>query len=192
MTKAGKPRKRPKTQRGYRIPTQEDNNLAQVEAKLEKLAKSWERDNILPTEDVQTGDKTKTLLDYGMPKWRDIFNPRQLLAHGYCVQAFQELVDEDRAAGDLSESRQAAWCYVAFALDKLINTNSLLCRWHSNRQVVASTFDSHDFGMKWSYSEMAVAIEGLGLEWAINNVENCISDLVHMVGHKQGRAGVRN
>ena len=93
--------------------------------------------------------------------------PRQQLAHGLCVQAFRELVDEDKANGGLDDVRKAAWCYVALALDKLFNTNSQLCRWHSNRQVVAGTFDSHDFGMKWSYTEMAVGIEGLGLEWAL-------------------------
>ena len=26
-----------------------------------------------------------------------MFSPRQQLAHGYCVQAFRELVDEDQA-----------------------------------------------------------------------------------------------
>ena len=61
-----------------------------------------------------------------MPRWRDMFSPRQLLAHGYCVQAFHDLVDEDRDAGKLDENRKAAWCYLALAMDKLINRNSLI------------------------------------------------------------------
>ena len=112
-----------------------------------------------------------------------MFSPRQQLAHGLCVQAFRELVDEDKANGGLDDVRKAAWCYVALALDKLINTNSQLCRWHSNRQVVAGTFDSHDFGMKWSYTEMAVGIEGLGLEWALRDIGDCIDELVKMSGY---------
>ena len=99
------------------------------------------------------------------------------------MQAFRELVDADDAAGQLDDRRRAAWCYVALALDKLISTNSLLCRWHSNRGVVAGTFDSHDFGMKWSYSEMAVTIEGLGLDWAIKDIGACITELTKMTGH---------
>ena len=165
----------------------EDDNIAEVETCLGDLTESWERDGILPAEDVQNGDKTKTLLDYGMPRWRDIFNPRQLLAHGYCVQAFHDLVDEDHAAGKLDQHREAAWCYVALAIDKLINRNSLLSRWNPNKgkETVEATFDSHDFGMKWSYAEMAIAIEGLGLEWAVNDMEDCIRQLIKMTGRPE-------
>ena len=184
-TKSGALSKRPKTARGFRVPAEGDDNTTEVEISLEELAESWERDRILPDEDVQNGDKTKTLLDYGMGKWRDMFTPRQLLAHGYCVQAFHEVVDEDRISGRVDQCRTAAWSYVALAIDKLINTNSLLCRWHPNRQVVASTFDSHDFGMKWSYSEMAIAIQGLGLEWAIDNLGDSLKQLVRMAGHRR-------
>ena len=186
-TKSRRDSKRPKTARGFRVPTPDDDNTAKVETKMAEQAKVWERDNILPAEDVQNGDKTKTLLDYGMPKWRDMFSPRQLLAHGYCVQAFHDLVDEDRASGRLDERREAAWCYVALGVDKLINRNSLLSRWNPNKgkETVEATFDSHDFGMKWSYAEMAIAIEGLGLEWALKDLDDCLRQLIQMSGHQQ-------
>ena len=186
LTKSGSPRKRPKTQRGFRIVTSEDDNSVQVAQRLEHLKPQWDAADILPSEAVPEGDKTRSYpLRYGMPRWRDMFSPRQQLAHGYCVQAFRELVDEDRANGELDDTRKAAWCYIALAFDKLLNTNSLLCRWHANREVVAGTFDSHDFGMKWSYTEMAVTIEGLGLEWALNDLEDCIKQLVQMAGHRR-------
>ena len=105
------------------------------------------------------------------PPWRDMFSLRQQLAHGYCVQAFHELVDEDRNAGILDDARRATWCYVALGLDKMIVRNNLSSRWDAGKSLVASTFDSHDFGMKWSYAEMAiVAIEGYGLDWALRDL----------------------
>ena len=183
-TKSGRSSKRPKTSRGFRVPKEGDDNTAELDTKLSGLAELWERGNILPTEEVPYGDDSRPH-QYGMPRWRDMFSPRQLLAHGYCVQAFQDLVDEDRDAGKLDENRKAAWCYIALAMDKLINTNSLLCRWHPNRQVVAGTFDSHDFGMKWSYAEMPIADQGWGLEWAINDLADCIKQLVRMTGHQE-------
>ena len=187
LTKSGSVSKRPKTQRGFRIAASEDDNSAQVAQRLEHLKPQWDAADILPSEAVPEGDKTSGYpLRYGMPLWRDMFSPRQQLAHGYCVQAFRELVDKDRDDDKLDESRKAAWCYVALAMDKLINNNSLLCRWHANRQVVAGTFDSHDFGMKWSYSEMATTIKGLGLEWALDDLGDCIKQLVRMAGHQQG------
>ena len=185
-TKSRRPSKRPKTARGFRVPTPEDDNISQVEAQLLELAESWDRDNVLPTEEVPHGDDQRPH-QYGMPRWRDMFSPRQLLAHGYCVQAFHELVNDDRATGKLDEVHKAAWCYVALGIDKLINRNSLLSRWNPNKgkETVEATFDSHDFGMKWSYAEMAVAIEGLGLEWALNDLNDCLRQLVQMAGHPQ-------
>ena len=184
-TKSGRLSKRPKTSRGFRVPRPDDDNTEGVEIQLAELVESWERDNILPTEEVHNGDKTKTLLDYGMPRWRDMFSPRQLLAHGYCVQAFHGLVDEDRDAGKLDENRKAAWCYLALAMDKLINRNSLITRWDSGKDIVTGTFDSHDFGMKWSYAEMPIADQGWGLEWAVNDVADCLRQLIQMSGHQQ-------
>ena len=184
-TKSGRLFKRPKTSRGFRVPRPDDDNTEGVEIQLAELVESWERDNILPTEEVHNGDKTKTLLDYGMPRWRDMFSPRQLLAHGYCVQAFHDLVDEDRDAGKLDENRKAGWCYLALAMDKLINRNSLITRWDSGKDKVTGTFDSHDFGMKWSYAEMPIADQGWGLEWAVNDVADCLRHLIQMSGHQQ-------
>ena len=185
-TKSGRDSKRPKTARGFRVPISDDDNTAKVDTRLAKLAELWERDNILPTEEVPHGDDQRPH-QYGMPRWRDMFSPRQLLTHGYCVQAFHDLVDEDRDAGKLDGNRKAAWCYVALGVDKLINRNSLLSRWNPNKgkETVEATFDSHDFGMKWSYAEMAVAIEGLGLEWALNDLDDCLRQLIQMSGHQQ-------
>ena len=185
-TKSGALSKRPKTSRGFRVPKEGDDNIAQVETKLENLAQEWERDNILPNEVIPEGDKTSGYpLRYGMPIWKEMFSHRQQLAHGYCVQAFHDLVDEDRDAGKLGETRKAAWCYVALAMDKMINRNSLITRWDSGKDIVTGTFDSHDFGMKWSYAEMAIAIEGLGLEWALNDLDDCLRQLIQMSGHQQ-------
>ena len=188
-TKSGKASKRPKTSRGFRVPKERDDNSGQVQELLEKLTEPWETDRILPTEEIFRGDKTVTPLDYGMPRWRDMFSSRQLLAHGYCVQAFHDLVDADRDTGKLDETRSAAWCYVALGIDKLINRNSLISRWNPNKgkETVEATFDSHDFGMKWSYAEMAIAIEGLGLEWALNDLGDCLRQLVQMAGHQQDK-----
>ena len=185
ITKSGRLSKRPKTSRGFRVPKEGNDNTAQVQEQLKKLTEPWETDGILPNEEIFRGDKTATPLDYGMPRWRDMFSPRQLLAHGYCVQAFHDLVDEDQASGLLDESREAAWCYVALGIDKLINRNSLLCIWDPGTNKVANTFNSHDFGMKWSYAEMPIADQGWGLEWAVNDMEDCLRQLIQMSGHQQ-------
>ena len=190
FTKAGKPKKRLTTQRSFRTATPADDaSIRMSEYRLAELVTAWDADDILPTEVIPEGDKTSGYpLRYGMPIWKEMFSPRQQLAHGYCVQAFRECVDADEDAGRLDERRRAAWSYVAIAMDKMINRNSVLTRWDGGTNKVAGTFDSHDFGMKWSYSEMAVTCRGLGLEWSLNNIEESLSEIVSMTGRvKEGQ-----
>ena len=185
-TKAGKITKRPKTIRTFAAPRPEDRDMSEVRARLANLKPKWDADDILPSEEVPpNGNKTRDLHRYGMTAWTDIFTPRQRLAHGYCVQAFRELVDLDKAAGEFSEIRKAAWLYVALGFDKLIARNSVLSRWDGGTSRVANIFDTHDFGMKWSYGEMTVTIEGLGLDWALDSVAKCIDALTQMAGHPE-------
>ena len=113
LTKSGRPRKRPKTKRGFRIATPKDDNSAWVAQRLKELEPQWDAADVLPIEVLPEGNKTREPQRYGMPSWADMFSPRQQLAHGYCVQAFRELVDEDLAGGELDDIRKAAWCFVA-------------------------------------------------------------------------------
>ena len=49
---------------------------------------------------------------YGMPFWRDLFSPRQLLCHGTSVEVFREMLDADRAAGKLNEVQASSvWLF---------------------------------------------------------------------------------
>ena len=182
-TQSGRPKKRYTTFRGFTEIDPEHDNSRWVAEQLVERRQRWEQNDILPSEDLQFGNKTKDAMNYGMTKWIDMFNPRQQLAHGICVEAFQDLVEEDRQAGDLNELRKAAWGYVALGFDKLINRNSVFSAWVPQTGAIGNTFDTHDFGLRWSYAEMAVAIRSLGLEWTLSNVEKCLSELCWMAGH---------
>ena len=53
---------------------------------------------------------------------------------------------------------------------------------------MANTFDSHNFAMKWSYAEMALLVEGVGFDWAIEQVAKCIEELVILTRPRDERA----
>ncbi len=177
--------------REFRLARPKDDNSAHIEGLLFANKPRWDADNILPNELVPgVGDKVVTLHHYGMSPWRNMFDLRQQLVHGYCVQAFRDLVDADRDSGELTDLRRAAWCYVALAFDKMINRNSLICMWDPGTNKVAQTFATHDFGMKWSYAEMAIAYPpGMGLEWALGDMAECITELVKMAGYAEIEKG---
>ena len=184
FTKAGVPKKRLTTERHFRAATAEDDNLSEIQRRLQEVREEWDAADILPSEAIPMGNKTKEPHRFGMPTWTDIFSPRQQLAHGYCVQALHELVDEDAAVGELTDERRAAWCYLGLALDKVINRNNLLSIWLPVTQVVVHVFNTHDFGMKWSYGELPVTNPVGGLNWALRSVGECIDELVELCGHE--------
>jgi putative DNA methylase len=112
------------------------------------------------------------------------FSARQLLGHCTSVEVFHELIDEirERSGGTIPDLDKAALTYVSIALDKLLNYNSRKSVWMPTRQVVANTFNRHDFSFCWSHSEMAPNINGLGYDWAIEQTGKAVAELTDLAG----------
>ena len=168
--------------REYRAPRPEDDNRAKIRAWLEEKLPEWEVFDIVPSERFPTDANDDRPIQYGMPLWRDLFSPRQLLCHGTSVEVFREMFDDDRSAGHLSEVRKAAYGYLAITIDKLLDWNSRGCTWHPNRAVIGHTFQRHDFAFKWSFAEMAPLVTGAGYDWALTNTSKCIKELLGLAG----------
>ena len=167
--------------RGYRAPGPEDDNSAEIKARLDEKLPEWGAFDIIPSERIPDGNKTTEAQRYGMTHWRDLFSPRQLLCHGTGVEVYREMLEEDRRTGKLTPVRKAAYGYLALSLDKLRDYNSRMSVWHSNRSVMTNTFSQHDYSFKWSYAEMAPLIVGLGYDWAVKQTAKAIRELVQLV-----------
>ncbi|MDP9226190.1 MAG: DUF1156 domain-containing protein [Actinomycetota bacterium] len=149
----------------------EPRDLRAIEAATKGLAKhraAWEKNNIIPTERIPIGDKTGELLVRGITSWADMFSARQLLGMGVLVEELRALRSE--ILEQEGEERSAAIEHLlAFAIDKFANWNSVLSSWNVRARTVRSVFDTHDFGFKSTFAEMAPCNAGSGLEWAIKN-----------------------
>ena len=101
----------------------------------------WQARNIYPSErflDCYRKNMRDCIDKYGFDYWSDFFSPRQLLGHCIGVEVFHDLVEEirERSAGNIADLDKAALCYLAIAMDKLLNYNSRKSVWMPTRQVV--------------------------------------------------------
>ncbi len=179
-TKGGK--EKLKWERAFRAPREEDDNSRAIKERLASKIQEWETLDLIPSE----GFPEKTNYDrghrmYGVRRWIEMFSPRQLLCHGLSVETYREILAEDEANNTLSDIRRAAYVYLALSLDKFRDYNSRMTRWISQREVLANTFDQHNFAFKWSYAEMAPMVVGRGYDWVIGQVSKCVGELCSLV-----------
>ncbi len=179
-TKTGK--NKIKWLREYRAPVATDDNSEFLNAALDDKLPLWEALDVIPSEiisEISNYDRGHRM--YGMNRWRDLFSTRQLLVHGTGVEVFREMLQEEKDRGELSEIRSVAYSYLAIAMDTLLNYCNRSCRWDIISQTARSIFDRHGFALCWSYAEMALMVDGLGIDWSIAKTEKALKELVGMV-----------
>ena len=187
VTKAGK--ERIKWERGFRAPRSEDDNGTFIAECISAKLREWQANDICPTEEIDelsNYDRGHRL--YGVFNWTSMFSSRQLLCHITSVEVYRELLEVDRADGNLTGIRKASYVYLALSLDKLRDYNSRMTRWQPTREVVINTFDRHNFSFNWSYVEISPLIVGLGYDWAIDQVGKCVEELVELVRPEEAAA----
>jgi len=153
----------------FEVPTKVDvDALAAANLELKKFRPLWERDNVIPTERYPEISSDPRPITYGMPRWADMFAPRQLLAMGVLVEELRNL-RPDIVEAEGHDRGDAIEHLLAFAIDKFVNYDAVFSSWHAPRQVMRSVFDRHDFAFKATFAEMAPCGAGTGIDWAIDN-----------------------
>ncbi len=175
-TKDGRPKY--EKVRGFRAPRPEDDVEDLVRSKLAEKMPLWQARDIVPNEAYPENTNDNRPINYGMPLWRDMFSPRQLFGHCTSVEVFCDMFEQSAK----TELHRAAMAYVALAVDKVVNYNSIMSRWDTVRVAIRGKFDRHDMGFQWSYGEMAPTITGLGYDWAIEQTGKSLRELVDLLG----------
>ncbi len=104
-----------------------------------------------------------------MPRWCDLFTPRQLLGHLYLIAGLNRL--KPQILAELGAERgRAVVTYLQFAIDKGLDYNSRQTRWIPQRGIVSGTFGRHDFSLKWTFGEMIFTGPNSGAAWGLHQV----------------------
>jgi putative DNA methylase len=144
--------------------------------------------------DAQIADDRRSMFTplYGLTHFHHLFTPRQLVA----LTTFSDLVSETRekawhdavAAGMLDDSlplreggtsatayADAVATYLAFAVDKMTNTNSTLCTWQMNPPRLRETFGRQALPMTWDFAEANIFGDAAG------DYQRCIGSLCEVL-----------
>ena len=164
----------------FRLPAAADfEAVREAEREFWRDLDRLEREDLIPMEEIPAGLKTSEPIRYGARRWSQLFAPRQALVLCRALETLGQITS--RMGG---ERGKAVAVYLALALDKAAGYNSLLCRWHAGRGVVAGTFDRHDFGLKWSYAEIDGARKLL--PWAVSQVAGAYRELAGLLPRGNG------
>jgi putative DNA methylase len=116
---------------------------------------------------------------YGMPKWRDIFTPRQQVALStYCdlVLEAREQVVRDTLSSDLPDDTRrlsdgglgrnayadAVSIYLAFIVDRTADFSNVCTRWVPGNQKTMNLFGKQAVGMTWDFPEANLTANTVG------------------------------
>ena len=167
----------------FRAPTKEEiDAVEKTKMKLEKKLPSWRKEGIIPDSQIPDGLKTRDLLNFGMTRWVDLFNSRQLLTHLTYLEKFNEVKQE--WLNDKSKEREfveAITVYGAIVFDTCIDYNSFVSSWEPTRIKVAHAMVLQGFPFQTRYAEWNQIIEKGGYEWALTKIIECVDDLVQYI-----------
>ena len=162
--------------RFFRPPNDRDlQALEEAERRLQEKWPTWEAAGLIPTERFPEGNDTRPI-QYGMPRWCDLFTPRQLLGHLTLVEGLNHLKPEILA--QLGEDRgRAVVTYLQFMIDKGIDFNSRMNIWNTPRGIISHSFTRHDFSIKWTFGEMIFTGPYSGAAWTLSQIVSTYSQI---------------
>src|SRR6266508_960530 len=149
----------------------------------ERVAASAVPPDDVPHATMPTNPRWFSPPGFGLPRFADLFTPRQLLA----LRAFSDLVGEARErlradAPDAGAYGVAVATYLAFAVDKLADRNSTICAWEPRMDRLRGTFQRQALPMTWDFAE-ANPFGGAGGDFA-----HCLFSVWEVVSRLPGQA----
>jgi putative DNA methylase len=163
----------------FRLPAPADFEAAQsAEEELGRLRPRWEAQDLIPTEDIPEGEKTREPRNMGLVRWRDLFLPRQLLTNVVILEEIRAAQARVRAELPAAEA-EAVCVYLALMLSKVVDYNSVNTFWHNIALASMHTFSRHDLAFRSAFCELDGARQLM--PWAAEQVIQPLTALIRQI-----------
>ncbi len=142
----------------YRIATEQDIQTFRsaeeyLKEKREKLMMEWGMEPV-PDEDMDVNDPTTVAgRGYGINKWGDLFNPRQLLSLLTFSDAVRRVYGKMIEKGYNEDFAKAVVSYLGINLNRLASYCSSLGYWHVSREIISPGMQRQAIAMVFDYAE---------------------------------------
>ncbi|MEN3061524.1 MAG: hypothetical protein ABC595_00270 [Candidatus Methanosuratincola petrocarbonis] len=168
----------------FRSPTsQELEAFERAEKRLEEKMPEWLKKDFVPIENFPQEANDTRPIQYGMPRWCDLFNPRQLLTHLTYLEKFREakerLFEGRKEGSDEWDFAAAVSTYGAMVFDSCVDYNCLLSLWHTTRSKIAHMMSLQAFPFKWSYAEWDHS--EMLWPWALSKVLDSLGEIADLL-----------
>jgi len=171
----------------FRTPTEEEiSAVFKANEKLKEKLPEWDKQGLVPTELYPENVSDTRPLQYGMFRWCDFFNPRQLLTHLIYLEKF--ITEKQKLLKEAKEKRkderlfiEAQSVYGAIVFDSCVSYNSILGRWRPDRRVISGLMDVQGYPFKSSYAEWNQIVTSAGFEWATEKILDSIEELIALL-----------
>lgn len=163
----------------YRIATAEDKDTFQkASERLEKEIENWEHlEEPLPGEKIVSNSRYMLPTNYGINRWKDLFNDRQKLSMITLLdeiincklsieEDYKRLVDtiDDSDMPSPKDISKAVMGYLAIILDRIADRGCSLARWDNTGEKIQATFGRQALPMVWDFVELNY-FSGVNGDW---------------------------
>jgi putative DNA methylase len=181
-----------KTEWVFRTPTKKEiEALETAEEKLKERLADWEAREWVPNEEYIKGFSDRCSV-YGVKKWRDLFNNRQLLTHLTYLEKFKQaekkLFEGKQYGSEEWDFATAIIVYGSMVFDSCVDYNSLLGRWRPTRQQIAGAMAIQAFPFKWSYVESGHP--ATLWKWALAKVLDSLEEIIELIPNNSSKSKI--
>jgi adenine-specific DNA methylase len=173
----------------FRLPTELDYEAFQKSDKfLAENKNEWELSGLIPNQEIPSNThRGPDMYLYGIYRWHEMFNPRQLLT----LITYVEIIKEVKLKLQLEyepEKVEAIAVYLTLVLERCVDRNSRLTHWDASCNIPRPAMGQHSLNLFWSYPETN-SCQRLW-EWCAETAADDYSKLCQLFGTKPHSTGL--